>query len=340
MGGPELWSTDAFRAEATEWIDAQLARAGLARVSDVKLARIRPWSMLLRATASAGGQVWFKASGPGTAFEPALYEVLERVTPEFVLTPLGVDTARGWLLLPNGNPMFSSDSDSDDALVDSMLEVLPQYAEFQLRLSDHADALLAAGVTDMRPRMLSQRFDEALAYVDAYITRRGTAENRATHGRIVAMRPRVLDWIERLATAPGRPSLDHNDLHAHNVFADPSGPTLRAQFFDWGDAVVAHPFASMLVGLGYLAKRLKVGHDDPRILRLRDAYLEGFTPLAPRTELVETLELAVRVGWIARALVWARTLEDADEDAPNAYPDAPMNCLSGLLSDSYLADAT
>jgi hypothetical protein len=47
---------------------------------------------------------------------------------------------------------------------------------------------------------------------------------------------------------------------------------------------------------------LEVGLDDPAFLRIRDAYLDVFSDLAPQTELVEALELACHVREAARAL--------------------------------------
>ena len=43
-------------------------------------------------------------------------------------------------------------------------------------------------------------------------------------------------------------SLDHGDLHGNNVLvASGDGPI---RLFDWGDAVVAHPFATLTTTLG------------------------------------------------------------------------------------------
>ena len=60
-----------------------------------------------------------------------------------------------------------------------------------------------------------------------------------------------------------------------------------------------------------MQRDLETGFDDPRFLRARDAYLEVFTDLAPRQELVETLELASHVAKIARVLTWDRALRAA-----------------------------
>jgi hypothetical protein len=76
---------------------------------------------------------------------------------------------------------------------------------------------------------------------------------------------------------------------------------------------------------------------DPRVVRLRDAYLEPFASYGSHGELVETLELACRVGKIARSLIWARTVRADPED--ERWRDAPFASLGALLDDSYLSGA-
>src|SRR5258706_10549139 len=158
----------------------------------------------------------------------------------------------------------------------------------------------------MRAAAMPARFDEALDAVRDYAQRRGTESARAAYNTVGSRREAFAEWCARLADAPGSPSLDHNDLHCWNIFANGAG---GAKFYDWGDSVIAHPFSSMLIGLGFMTYHLKISRDDdPRLLRLRDAYLEVFSDLAPHAELVSTLELACRVGKVARALTWSRAV--------------------------------
>ena len=105
---------------------------------------------------------------------------------------------------------------------------------------------------------LADRYDEAVATIG------GPGDDR---------RALVAGWAHELdgTTAP---TVDHQDLHVGNVLVD-------GRFADWGDAVLAHPFASLLVALGSLRRTLQVGADDPAITRPRDAYLEVFADLAP-----------------------------------------------------------
>ena len=167
-------------------------RPGLARTGAVEQPRVRPWATVLRIPTSAGA-VWLKATGPEVAFEVRLYELLVRVAPERVLTPLATDAARGWLLLPDGGPSLA------DRGID-IAAALPVYARLQLDLAPHVEELLALGVADMRPAAMPARFDEALAAIGG-------------DDRLAALRPAVAEWCERLAASPVPASIDHNDLH-------------------------------------------------------------------------------------------------------------------------------
>ncbi|HEX2133017.1 MAG TPA: phosphotransferase [Actinophytocola sp.] len=290
--------------EVVSWMDDRLAAAGIARTGPVAEHRVRAWGTVLTAPTDRG-PVWFKAPGPRTVFEVRLYEVLASVVPDRVLTPIATDTERGWLLLPDGGPTL----DGDPTV---LAEVLPRYAALQRELASHVDSLLAAEVADMRPAAMPARFDEAVEVA------RSSAEGPDDHAAIdavVAARPEFVSWCDRLAASPVPSSLDHNDLHPGNVFA------AGTRFYDWGDAVVAHPFASMLVTLGIL--RVVHDLDDATLHRLRDAYLEPFTDLAPRAELVAEVELACRVAKPARALVWERALAAGDGE----YRRAPLETL-------------
>ena len=118
----------------------------------------------------------------------------------------------------------------------------------------------------MRADVMLARFDEAAAAVRVYVDRQGTAAQREKFERATAMRTTFAGWCEQLSHATVGARIDHNDLHLWNVFQPSPG---RFCFFDWGDSVVAHRFASMLTGLGSLRRRLDVGVDhrpSPRLV--------------------------------------------------------------------------
>jgi len=286
---------------------------------------VRPWSALLEATTTSG-RVWLKASSIHTAFEVGLYAQLHTLSPERVLEPLGLDTDRGWIVLPDGGTLLGNACPGDD-LPGALERVVPLYAELQLGLMPHARALVSLGVTDMTPLVMPERFREALAAVRAFLERTGSPDEWAEFRAITALEPSFSARCAELAQAPGLASLDHNDLHPWNIFATPR-ELEAARFFDWGDSVVAHPFASLLVLLRTLQNTLEAPADDARVLRVRDAYLEPFEALGSRRELIETAELACWVARAARALTWQRAIGDP---APDDYAGIPFGRLRELL---------
>ena len=328
--GVAAWSSPAWRAAAVAWVDERLAAAGLERAGEAEQTRVRPWATILRVPVRGGEAVWFKAAGPGTAFEVPLYALLARTVPDHVLTPIAADPDRGWILLPEGGPVLAERATGAD-LVDGLVAAVAQYGRLQRELEPHAGAMLALGVPDMRPAAMPARFGEALEAAGG-----GDA---ATLRRIAAMEGTVRGWCERLAASPLPPSLDHNDLHEHNVLVDAAG---GIRYYDWGDSVVAHPFAAMLVPLGQVQRALGAGLGDARFLRARDAYLDVFADRAPREELAETLALACHVAKIARALTWHRALQAAREQGEAVDADwatAPLETLAWVLDESYLGGA-
>jgi hypothetical protein len=301
-------------SDRAEWLDQRLAAAGLRRTGQITCRHDQPWGTVHTAP-TTGGPVWLKAPGKDTVFEVALYDLLSRVAPDHVLHPIAIDVDRGWVLLPDGGTTVG---DADADLVDGLVTVLPQYAALQRDLAGHTGALLSAGVADMRPGVMPDRFDEAVAAVTA-------------GADVRALQDTYAEWCARLAESPVPASIDHNDLHPWNVFLDGG----RVRFYDWGDAVVAHPFSSLLTTAAVVRTQLGVGPDDPAVRRIRDAYLEVWSDLAPPRELVAELELACWVGKVARALTWDRALRAQGHDQARVFADAPRQHLTALLADSW-----
>lgn len=349
--GVRVWRSPEWREHARRWLDDRLAEAGIERTGDVEQPRVRPWATVLRAPTTRG-PVWLKAAAHTTAAEIALYEILYDVVPRFVLPPIATDIARGWIILPDGGPTLGERLSGDDLLA-ALIEVMPRYARLQRDLAPHVGRVLATGVPDMRPEIMPARFDEAMTMARAYAARSGTDADRDVLDRLAGFRGTYVEWCDRLAAVPVAAGIDHNDLHAHNILGtagDASGTRFRAgtRFYDWGDCVVAHPFTSMLVALRATRHALGVADGSPALSRLRTAYLEAFSDIAAPAELAATLELACRVGKVARALIWHRAiqaeLDTVGDDAPDGavpreFADAPLRRLASVLDASYLGAA-
>ncbi|HEY4458327.1 MAG TPA: phosphotransferase, partial [Pseudonocardiaceae bacterium] len=277
-----------WRDRALAWIGEQIAVVGMDEP------RLRAWSITMRVR-TARGPVWFKANPPDSRFEAGLTEALSRWAPEQVLTPLAVDAAEGWSLLPDGGTEVR-ETDPDLATWENLLR---QYAELQRSVAPHIDELARLGVPDLRPDRLPARFAEL---VDSAVVRAQLSP--AQQAALTSAAPRFAEECAALAASPVPASVDHSDVHEGQAFVADGG---RFVFFDWGDASIAHPFTSFLVAYRAAAHRLGPGHLD----RLRDAYLEPWTAEHPIAELRTAAELAVRVGPVSRALSWGRVFPEA-----------------------------
>ena len=257
----------------TEWSSssgevADWVTSEIGPVESVEQGKLRPWAVVWQVR-TAEGSFWAKQNCPGQAFEAELVSVLTRLEPSYVVPVAAVDTERGLLLTPDQGPVFGETVEGDD--LDPWCRLVVRAMELARRVSDHGAALLAAGLTGSRvPEPARGLVDTCLAELGAL----GLSD-----------------------------SLVHNDLHEHNAFDLPGG----LRFFDFADAVWAHPLAGLLVPLNVLADRLgEPGPADPRVQRVADAALEVWSDLAPLTELRRALPAALRLGRLGRAESWSR----------------------------------
>lgn len=184
----------------------------------------------------------------------------------------------------------------------------------QQRLTPHVDRLLSVGLPDMRPAALPQRFTEALDTVGPWVRDHGSGPQRSMLRRLHEFTAEFGQLCADLATRSPLASIDHNDLHAANVVGTPEHP----RYYDWGDSVVAHPYASLLTPTATVP--------DDAAGALRDAYLQQW-PSAP-SDALKVAALACRLGCVARALVWHRAVGH-DPDHEFAY--APFYYLAKVL---------
>ncbi len=251
----------------------------------LELVQVRAWAVVLSAP-GAEGRVYFKATAPGGRHEPALVAALAEAFGDLVPAPLAIDSARGWMLLPDCGRKLREVRDEAGAVA-AWLEVLPRYAELQRASSRDEARWLRLGVPDRSPGRLPGLLAEILegpVPAQAGLSARECSELRA-------LIPELGDACRRLADIPS--TLDHGDLHDGNLLILDGARWL----VDWADACVSHPFGSLLVTSRSVAPEYAE--------KLRDAYLEPWTADAPRAAVLEAFARAQWVAHVGRALDWA-----------------------------------
>ena len=291
---------------------------------------VYPWSTAFRLPVD-GGAVWLKSVGPGSGHEPVLAAVLGEWVPEQVLAPLAVDRERRLMLLPDGGRTLRAAGGAGSA--QAWEAMLRDYARLQLRLIPHAGEMVALGVPDAGPERLPDLVGDLLADDEALLVGRPDGLTVEVRERVVAGLGRYAEICRRLADFGIPSTLQHDDLHDANVFVGDG----RHRFFDWGDAVVSHPFASLLVTLRVAQRALDVPNGDAVLLRLRDAYLDVWGSHGTLADLRGQCDLALAVGPLQRALTWRRVLRGVHPPERAEWEDSVPGWVAEYLEPGTLA---
>lgn len=292
----EIW-LDEVRA----WLRAALGEE-LAPGAELEPVRERPWSIVLRVP-TRHDRVYFKAAAPGGRHEPALLAALARRFGDRVPTPLAIEASCGWMLLPDHGRTLREVLGGADGL-EAFERLLPRYAELQIASSSEPARWLGLGVPDRRLERLPELAAALLRDDGALCVGREGGITEAERTALRALLPQLGDACRELAALPHPAALEHGDLHDGNVLV--SGDAQR--IFDWGDASLGHPFASLLVVCHSLVGDFTDPEGRRRAARLRDAYLEPWSAIAPAPSLRGVFARALWIGHLGRALDWHHML--------------------------------
>ena len=324
MEGLTVWTDARWRAGFEAWIDDALADAGEARRGPFDEVHLRPWSVVWRLQTDVG--VRFAKAGAGSQrFEPGLLAHLATLDAALLPELVGRDEARGWSITVDGGRR-ARDLEEKEAVLATLEAALPRFATLQRRAAEAGvERMIALGVPDLRRAAmlpaLERLLDDpaSLPGGDEALT---DAERAELHTRL----PELDAALETLEAGPIPSSVDHGDLHDANVYVGGGG-----RVFDWGDATIGHPFASLLIVDVALENRFGLVGDTAEARRLHAAYLEPWSDLAPPAELERIATEAMRLGGAHKALGWVRMLSLMPPAEVGEWQDAPSIWLRELL---------
>ena len=320
------WATPEWRSSVEAWIDRAVCPLSINRTGPTEEHTSRLWSVVLKVRTDHG-MAWFKENCPGQRGEAGIVQALVGIAPDHVVRPLAVDAERGWLLMQDhGATLASRGATTEDVWMD----VVTRYADLQRQTEPYGVLLGAAGLEQVPPDRLTTSvracIDRLAAMPDGHPVRVDADVVSAARGAL----DRLDELAAELAAGPVPCALEHNDLHHDNAFvAAPGESGLR--FFDFGDALWAHPFCSLFVTRDVIAREWETHEDDPRLVRIVDAYLERWTDLASIGEVRALLEIALRVAPAHRFISWERCFAGAGLDVDLGIASKPGFWLSRLV---------
>lgn len=314
------WMRPGWFAIATAWIDEELAGLGYTRTAPPEQVKAKSWSTVLKVSTTRDN-LYFKAPAPAFAFEPALTAKLHKLLPGQVPSVLVIDEQRHLMLMQDAGTELRDDTDDPVRLE----EALRQYAEMQIRLAPHVEALAATGCPDRRLRLLPQLYQEALAGTHLLHIDEPRGLPRSQYEQMLAFAPLLQEMCDELASYRVPESLHHDDLHTGNILFNGE----HYVFIDLAECCLTHPFCSMFITLR--VARYVLEYDEPTLERLRLAYLVPWTRYEPIERLQRALEIAHRLGSLYRALFWYKYLDQLEPELRWMHWDAAFYFLQVFL---------
>jgi hypothetical protein len=281
------WTDPSWRAEAEEWIRAAISGLGYALTDPIEHSHVRPWGTVARIPTN-NGLLWFKANIAPLAFELRLIELLStQAVPDLVAR----EPSRGWMLMEDAGPLVSELYGEEPPLA-VWREFLRHYARLQVAAVPAADELIAGGVPDRRLPNLLRSLERVLE--NDRLVRPPTPDALTSDelDRLCALMPKLQGSVAALACLGLPDSIQHDDLHPWNVCVDVD----KYRFIDWGDACVSQPMLTLEIPLQW------VGDEGSAVAK--EAYLEPWSALRPKEDLLAATEAAALLAQITGVLKW------------------------------------
>jgi hypothetical protein len=286
-------------SEAAEaWLREILRDRQIALTGPLELVHSRPWSTVFRAPAGDSA-LFLKVCAATQAQEPRVIELVARESPDLVPGFIARHPSEPWVILRDGGTRLRR-AVPGAAQLAVWRALLPRYARFQRSLLGREAELLATGLMD-------RRLDRIAGLLERVLDDDRWAP-RESRDRVRALLPAIERHCAELAGIGIGPSLDHDDLHDHNVLIHDGRPSI----IDWGDASLTHPFLALAVTERFAALAAGVAPDAPAIRALREAYLEPWTGQVPDDRLRRAAEIGSALGVVTGGLTWYEVITRLD----------------------------
>ena len=300
MAFSEVVSSPAWRAEAEDWVRAQVAESGGRVVGDITQPRVRPWSTQLVVPTDAG-RLWFKANC-------RRWRSSRRSTGRWPGSTPGRSTSP--------SPSTSTGAGSSPVTAGPRSGTLTRRRSTTGGRSSPWPPVCSAaspprdrscwppGCRTRSPHTVPARYAEQIDALAALPRGHPSHLDVSTVGRLRSASGLVDDAVATILASPlPTASLQHGDLHPGNVFAVEG----RLRVFDFGDAQWAHPLETLAVPWGWVHQRTSLPW--PAIV---DAYASGWADVLDPAAFERLLAAAMVTQPVNRCSTWSAALGRRD----------------------------
>ncbi|HSO13193.1 MAG TPA: phosphotransferase [Anaerolineales bacterium] len=310
------WFNPVWQKGAHDWIRAEAERNSIRLTGEIEQPHAYAWSTVMRVP-SDEGVLFFKATAGETIHEIALTEKLAGWFPDCMPDLVAVDTARGWMLMrDSGETLRGSIRPTKD--VRPWEPVITKYAEVQIGLAEHVDEILALGIPDHRLAALPALYKRLLTDEESLMLDQEKGLTFADFHQLQNLSPRFEQICMDLSAYGIPESINHGDFHDGNVLLKNG----RITFFDWGDASVTHPFAS--IRTWFVSMEIALELDDwapptPEMTALLNRYLERWERFGDKERLLNIYNLSRPVASIVKTLQWHQGITQMEGSLRDEY---------------------
>lgn len=280
--------------DVVEWAVKYLSSHGYTlKCSQPEAVQKKTWSYVIRFV-TTNGYIYLKQTPRLIALEPIITSILHDQFHASVPEVIAHNSELNCFLMKDaGSPLRKMLKMQFD--VELLCKGIDQFTSLQLKVANHIDLLIEAGVPDWRLNKLPDLFAKFLSQKDILIAD-GLSEKEI--GELEDLLPKVANLCKKLADYSIKQSIAQPDFSDNNLLVD---DMLNITLVDLGEIVISHPFFSLINCLKQVKKHYALIDKDDTYLMIMRACLKNYM----NDESKEHLQDAFMVAEILWFVYWA-----------------------------------
>lgn len=280
-----------------EWAKNYLKSIGIHYEGEFTVVRIMPWSSVYRINTHKGS-IYLKKMAEPFKIEARLIYHLSQHFSKYVPQIIAYDeTLLCFLMWDVGLPLREHLKQNYD--ISLACSALSQYAIIQEHESNDLKTLFQLGVPDWRLKNMPDLYLGLLQHKNILLDD-GLSSSELS--RLQSLHPVIISLCQELASYRLPESIEHGDFQDNNILLNHEHLIIH----DWGDAVVTHPFFSLISFLKSAENNHQLKKESHIYHTLQNAYLKPWITLFGHEPVLKALLVAWRLSYIKFVLNFFR----------------------------------